>query len=809
MKRLSQISPEHREAGAMSSLVPIEMAVDEHTFLTKRGDLVQILSIEGPDAECRDASQIEDMVRRFEAATRLLGEECRLYQYLVKQPESAIPARTYDHPVVDEAVRRRIRHLQKSTVPLYRVATHFAVVYERGSLPATGQGSRVAFSVGRLLDRFSPKKQIGLLDGALEQAQQTLEERVHAFIVQLPEAVKARVLGKQEAFQFLRMLLNYADPVDNVSLKYDECVDYQLCCAGLECHRSHLRLQEHFAQVLTLKEPPSRTFAHMFRELLAIPCSFIAVTEWKQVPTAQIRRLIRSKRRHYHNTKISAMNYLPGNSRGAPDDVLVDDAARGHVAELGRCLEEIDLSGRAFGQFSWTFVVFDEDLAAVHRGVAELRKVFGAHDAVLLDERYNALNAWAAVLPGNRAYNVRRLWLTESNHADLSFLFGLHTGERENPHLGTEYLAVFETNQGTPYFFNCHHKDNAHTLVLGASGSGKSFLLNFLVTHAQKYRPFTCIFDLGGSYENLTRLFGGTCLRIGVEEQSVRINPFALSPTPENLHFLYAFLKVLVEGASFQMTASEDQDLYEQLNHLYAVETPYRRLQTLSQMLGRRLRLQLEKWVDGGPFAHVFDHVEDSLRLARFQTFDFEGIGSHPEVLEALLFYILHRANAAVYDPAEAATFKLVLIDEAWRFFRHPAIQLYIVEALKTWRKKNAALILASQSSEDLARSEILPIVVESCATKIFLANPDLDPTVYRELFHLNDCETRWIAELVAKQQILINRPDGSRVVQLHVSDEDYWLYTSSPRDRVLRDEAVAQHGFPQALEILSRRFPR
>ena len=88
----------------------------------------------------------------------------------------------------------------------------------------------------------------------------------------------------------------------------------------------------------------------------------------------------------------------------------------------------------------------------------------------------------------------------------LSFLFTLQTGERTSVQLGgRECLAVFETDHQTPYFWNLHVDDVGHTLVLGASGSGKSFLLNFLIMHAQKYDPTTVIFDLGGGYEHVTR----------------------------------------------------------------------------------------------------------------------------------------------------------------------------------------------------------------------------------------------------------------------------------------------------------------
>jgi hypothetical protein len=99
--------------------------------------------------------------------------------------------------------------------------------------------------------------------------------------------------------------------------------------------------------------------------------------------------------------------------------------------------------------------------------------------------------------------------ISSANYADYSFLFTLHCGERESRHLRREYLAVLETNHRTPYFFNLHHGDTAHTLMLGRTGAGKSFLLNFLITNLQKYDPYTFIFDLGGSFASLTKLGDG------------------------------------------------------------------------------------------------------------------------------------------------------------------------------------------------------------------------------------------------------------------------------------------------------------
>jgi type IV secretion system protein VirB4 len=176
-----------------------------------------------------------------------------------------------------------------------------------------------------------------------------------------------------------------------------------------------------------------------------------------------------------------------------------------------------------------------------------------------------------------------------------------------------------------------------------------------------------------------------------------------------------------------------------------------------------------------------------------------------PQVLEPLLFYVLHRANAVIYDPTLATTLKIFVIDEAWRFLRHPTIKLYIQEALKTWRKHNGAMFLATQSSEDLASADMLPIVIESCPTQMFLANPGMDQKVYRELFHLNQKEAELIANLVPKREILIRRPDFSKVVSLNLDPTGYWLYTNNPYDKEKRREAFERYGFEQGLDVLVR----
>jgi hypothetical protein len=208
-----------------------------------------------------------------------------------------------------------------------------------------------------------------------------------------------------------------------------------------------------------------------------VQANFYVVTEWKKEESGKTRRAIQAKRRHFHNTKRSFFSQVNLNET-PQQDVLLDDWKESRVRELGEGIKEIELHGNYFGQFSLTIVIYDLDPAAVQRTAAEFYKVFSIHDAELYDERYNLLNAFLAAVPGNRAWNLRSLYLLNTNYTDYSFLFTLSCGETRNAHLRQEYLAVLETCHNTPYFLNLHYQDVAHTMILGRTGAGKFFSLS-------------------------------------------------------------------------------------------------------------------------------------------------------------------------------------------------------------------------------------------------------------------------------------------------------------------------------------------
>jgi type IV secretion/conjugal transfer VirB4 family ATPase len=807
MLRLSRIFKNYGETGSLSEQVNLYGFIGPEVFLTKSGEVGLVLEVRGVDYECLDSGSIDALTKRLESALKLFDEHCRVYQYLFKRNNETIPHRFYGNQVVDAAIRNRIDYLASKADTLFSLSVYCVVLYREsraahrlaGVLREFSQSVKQGFA--ELASQLSSKKQILVLGEQVDRAESMLLEKARSFLLQVSDFVSIRILGKREAFRLLKRTLNF-DPqkLELARLQHDTFLDYYLPESHVECHRRYLRVDDHYVQVLTLKEPAAQSFPLIFKRLLEVEANFHVVTEWKKEDSGKTRRTIQAKRRHFHNTKRSFISQVNMNDAPA-QDVLLDDSKESRVRELGEGIKEIELEGNYFGLFSLTVVIYDLDLKRVERACAEFYKVFSVHDAQLYQERFNLLNSFLATVPGNHAFNLRYLYLLNTNYADFSFLFTLQSGEPRNPHLREEYLAVLETNHRTPYFLNLHYRDVAHAMVLGKSGVGKSFLLGFLITNLQKYAPHTFIFDLGGSFESLTQLFGGSYLRVGLESENFKINPFSLDPTKENLDFLALFVRVLIGR---EIDSAAERDLYQQIENIYSVDPALRTLGVFANTLSHDLAGRLSKWTRGGQFGFLFDNAEDNVSFSRFQCFDFQSMGQYPDLLEPLLFYILHRANAVIRGREITSVFKAFFIDEAWVFLRNPSIQRYVVEALKTWRKHNAGMVLSTQSLDELRRSEILDVIIESCSTKIFLAHPDMDRELYRRQFHLNENEVELIANLIPKQQFLIKTPELAKVANLHVDRRSYWLYTNDPYDNKKRKEAFETYGFEKGLEVLA-----
>jgi type IV secretion system protein VirB4 len=162
-----------------------------------------------------------------------------------------------------------------------------------------------------------------------------------------------------------------------------------------------------------------------------------------------------NKRRHFNMSKTGFVSQMGNDAtKTNPRDVLVDESKQGDIENLGDCLRALG-DGQSLGDFSLTIVLYGRSRTELDQPVAQFTSVFTNADGNLFAETYNQLNAYFATVPGNYALNLRKLYLLNTNYADLSFLFTIPPGEKTNAHLGTEYLAVVEPTTARPTFSTC------------------------------------------------------------------------------------------------------------------------------------------------------------------------------------------------------------------------------------------------------------------------------------------------------------------------------------------------------------------
>ncbi|MGA2233955.1 MAG: hypothetical protein ABSG23_00550 [Terriglobales bacterium] len=485
MLRLDKVVKPWKESACLNDHINLYGFWNETAFLTKSGDLGMVLSIPGVDYESLDRSEQEYAVKRLEAALKAFGPGFHVYQYLFKSNCPDIPFAKYDDPIVEAAIEQRRKFFEAKRGHLYQVEIFYCILLE-GARSKTGVGAAIARilrdpagAVGELKVQFTNDSMKTLLRTHIEHDLRRLDQSVQAFARQLADFMQIEVLDRQGQFTFFRRLLNYDDCRVAGRPQSTQFLDYQVVNSNIEAERDHLRVGDHIVRVLTMKEAVTETRPLALDALLKIPANFRVVTEWTPLPADKARKEVNKRRRHFNMSKTGFVSQMGNDAtKTNPRDVLVDESKQADIENLGDCLRALG-DGQSLGDFSLTIVLYGRSRMELDQLVAEFTGVFTNADGNLFAETYNQLNAYFATVPGNYALNLRKLYLLNTNYADLSFLFTILPGEKTNAYLGTEYLAVLETDNSTPYFLNLHNGEVAHTLILGMTGSGKSFLRKY------------------------------------------------------------------------------------------------------------------------------------------------------------------------------------------------------------------------------------------------------------------------------------------------------------------------------------------
>src|SRR5215472_12838688 len=130
MLRLDRVIKSWKESGALNSQINLYGFWNEHTFVTKSGDLGIVLQLQGVDYESLDQAAQEYSVKRLEAALKIFGPGFHVYQHLFKTNRPNIVFQDYDEPTVQAAVNQRKDFFERKLDGLFEVEIFYAIVIE-------------------------------------------------------------------------------------------------------------------------------------------------------------------------------------------------------------------------------------------------------------------------------------------------------------------------------------------------------------------------------------------------------------------------------------------------------------------------------------------------------------------------------------------------------------------------------------------------------------------------------------------------------------------------------------------------------
>jgi type IV secretion system protein VirB4 len=572
-------------------------------------------------------------------------------------------------------------------------------------------------------------------------------------------------------------------------------VDSQIVQTPVSWESDHLRIGRRFVQMYSLKTTPEASRPCLFADLLKLDCDSILCSTWRPKSTATARHEIDQQEKFISFFKVGVLSrVMAGKDTASLDTGAGAKAANNAVDDLGEVIRSLDKKSQ--GEYSLRFLVAARSVGELQALSPAVHRVFVEARAQIMEETLGNLCAFYAMFPGNGRFNVFPMWLAEDHHARLSSIFAPSLGHPYSDDLEAEYLNVFETRTGTPFFQDAYVDGVRVQLILGPTGSGKSVTGNLTIAHEQKYGGFTYIFDIGGSYESVVELYGGRVDRIG--KDGPRLNPFTLEPTESNIQFLYSFIKLLLTNGGAELEPEDDDVIHKAVQDMYLLDASNRRLSNL--YLPKKLDRYLSKWVGRGVYSAIFDNVEDSLSLSRIQCFDFQGVNNaqYADLIEPLMVWLLRRINDVLYNPVNLGVPKHILIEEIFSSMKNKQLLDGALASIKTIRKNLGGVTMIGQSAEDLGTNA--DSIVNSCTSFLFLRDATFNRKRYAELFKMNEQQLALFESLQDREALYMRRDGLTKVVRLNLDSRSYAAFSTKPKDRVRRSKLIAKYGLAEGI---------
>ncbi|STX39298.1 VirB3 family type IV secretion system protein [Legionella feeleii] len=758
---------------ASSQHIPWTHLYDEHTVMTRKGELIQVLSLDGLSFHTSDDLTIDDnKALRNRLLYQLASPHIAISFYTIKRKESAYPKGSYPKGYahnLNERYKTKIRSEQR-----FHNALYIVLMYKAPALKKAGKKNRVG--------EVSPTQASFYAKGI-----KALNEH-SARLVSLFKDCHCKKLGAESQNYQGSELLSFLSELVNLEKRFVRKPLGALNTAmATKSHHFARRRgvvqvngangRARFAAMLSLKEYPDETDACLLDTLLHANCEFIVTQSFFFKQNQQALRELSKQQRKMVQTD---------------DSVLLANA-------IDVSIEELKAGKAAYGEHHLSLCVIADDLESLNKGIDEIESKLNQEAGLILvrEEQGVELAFWAQ-LPGNQAYRIRQSLISSLNVAGFASLHNVPKGKAEGNHWG-HALMLLETLAGTSFYFNIHVGEVGNAIFIGPMGGGKTLMLSAILAFSLKFGGWRFVFDKDRGMEVITRALGGSYQVIEPGKPS-GMAPLQLEDTPANRAFNCLLLKKLLSTTTV-LSAQDEKRIAQAVNGAYELDKGSRLYRHIAPFFGPShpgsLRERFDRFHSAGQTAWLFDNDEDVFSISNKITGHDIGKLLSPafeEISTAALMYLFHRISECL-DSSPTIAF----IPEGWKALSDSHFQTQLKDWSKTPRKNNMALIMDTQNPDDLAASSAGSSIAREARTQVYFAHSEAKWADYCQ-FNLTQKEFEIIKDVlpsIGGHFFLLKQGVNSVIARLNLTSMecDIPVLSSNLSRALLLDEIRAHMG--------------
>lgn len=389
---------------------------------------------------------------------------------------------------------------------------------------------------------------------------------------------------------------------------------------------------------------------------------------------------------------------------------------------------------------------------------------------------------------------------------------------------GTHHTTLLSRN-GALMSMSLHDTGTNQNFTISAtSGSGKSFLSNYITESYLTEGGEVWIIDVGRSYEKLAAALGGEFIHFG-ETSNACLNPFPLIKDWDDeedaiIGLLAVMAAPTVPLNDWQTSVLKQvaQQVWSEKGNEMTIDDIASRLEQHADIRARDIGQQMFSFTSKGAYGRYFNGPNNVNFRAAFNVLELEELKSRYHLQKAVLFLLIYQIQQSVFMASlEGRKRKrMILIDESWDLIsgsssdgKADPIEKFIEAFYRRARKYGAFIGICTQSLTDLFHSKVGNAIHENSATTILLKQKKdtikkLETQGNVALSKAQVAQLETVHTIIGVySEMMIMGDHGSGVGRLFVSEYQKLLYSTNPDDVSAIETAKVEHNcsYVEAIE--------